>query len=80
MTEDTISEPVADSGSGDTATDRPTILTDDRRLQDITSEALDSLLESRVGPEIFQRGGFLCRLKEKQPGKLIVENINDAIL
>jgi hypothetical protein len=55
----------------------PNIVTEDRRLKDITSEAMDSL---RVYDNIFQRDGFLCRLNEKEPGKLAVENINAPIL
>ncbi|MFZ2470531.1 MAG: hypothetical protein WAW52_01185 [Methanothrix sp.] len=60
--------------------DLPTIMADDRRLQDITSEALQSLQENNNTVEIFQRGGFICRLKEKEPGKLVIENVNDSIL
>ena len=54
-----------------------TILTEDKRLEDITSEALDSL---KIFDNIFQRGGSVYRLKEKEPGKLAVENINVPIL
>jgi len=80
MTENAASEIQKDSLPEDIESYRPTIYTEDRRLQDITSEALDSLLGNSDTPLIFQRGGFLCRLREKEPGKLVTENINDAIL
>lgn len=80
MTEGSISEMLIDSLPEDIESYRPTIYTEDRRLEDITSEALDGLLANSETPLIFHRGGFLCRLREKEPGKLVTENLNDAIL
>jgi hypothetical protein len=54
-----------------------TIITENRRLTDVTEDALNSLLPS---DDIFQRSGSLCRLKEKEPGELVIENINAPIL
>jgi len=59
------------------AEDLPTIITEDRRLPDITNDVLHSLLPFN---NLFQRGGLLCRLREREPGKLAIEDINAPIL
>jgi hypothetical protein len=68
------------SNQENSASDLPIIQADDMRLQDMTKAALWSVRESRNRVGLYQCGGRLCRLKEKEPGKLVIENVNDAIL
>jgi hypothetical protein len=68
------------SNQENSASDLPIIQADDMRLQDMTKAALQSVQENRIRVELYQRGGRLCRLKEKEPGKLVIENVDDAIL
>jgi hypothetical protein len=46
----------------------------------MTEAALQSVVENPYRVKLYQCGGRLCRLKEKEPGKLVIENVNDAIL
>lgn len=59
---------------------RPQILVTGVPLRDVTAEALDALREANDPPEIFVRGGRLCRVCRDERGRPVIEPLKESTL
>jgi hypothetical protein len=60
--------------------DLPTIIIDEKHMQEITEEALDALVKSNDPPRIFVRGGCINRIRPTEKGTLTIEVLTEPMM
>lgn len=58
----------------------PEILTSHRQLREMTGEVLESLYRKNDPPRLFVRGGLICRVRQDEQGRPIIEELSDHAL